>query len=114
MIVFRMVRNARATLYDFSLASTARRIFPKCSRSSSSRVPSFVEDHGIQRMSRGRQATELSRELGRRVKALRVKRGWKQADLSAHTGLDRGHISEIENGKRMMNLLTLQIVAKGL
>jgi transcriptional regulator with XRE-family HTH domain len=28
--------------------------------------------------------------------------------------LDRGHISEIENGKRMMNLLTLQIVAKGL
>jgi transcriptional regulator with XRE-family HTH domain len=65
-------------------------------------------------MSRGRQATELSKELGRRVKALRGKRGWKQADLSAHTGLDRGHISEIENGKRMMNLLTLQIVAKGL
>lgn len=36
---------------------------------------------------------------------LRKKRGWKQADLSAHTGLDRGHISEIENGKRMMNLV---------
>lgn len=65
-------------------------------------------------MSRGRQATALSKELGQRVKALREKRGWKQADLSAHTGLDRGHISEIENGKRMMNLLTLQTVAKGL
>lgn len=65
-------------------------------------------------MSRGRQATALSKELGRRVRVLREKHGWKQADLSAHTSLDRGHISEIENGKRMMNLLTLQTVAKGL
>ena len=27
--------------------------------------------------------------------------------------LDRGHISEIENGKRMIRLETLQTIAKG-
>jgi hypothetical protein len=31
-----------------------------------------------------------------------------------HLGMDRGHVSEIENGKRVINLLTLQTVASGL
>ena len=34
--------------------------------------------------------------------------------MAAHLGMDRGHVSEIENGKRVINLLTLQTVASGL
>lgn len=34
--------------------------------------------------------------------------------MSAHTGLERGHVSEIETGKRMVTLLTLQTVAASL
>ncbi len=65
-------------------------------------------------MSRGRQPTALTRKFGERIEALRKKRGWDQADLSANTGIERGHISEIENGKRMINLATLEKLAKGL
>ncbi|HKF21369.1 MAG TPA: helix-turn-helix transcriptional regulator [Candidatus Angelobacter sp.] len=65
-------------------------------------------------MSRGRQPTPLTRKLGRRIESLRKECGWDQADLSAHTGIERGHISEIENGKRMINLATLQKLARAL
>jgi ribosome-binding protein aMBF1 (putative translation factor) len=65
-------------------------------------------------MSRGRRPSELTIKFGKRIESLRKKRGWDQADLTAHTGIERGHISEIENGKRMINLATLQKLAKGL
>lgn len=32
--------------------------------------------------------------------------------MEAHTTLDRGHISEMETGKRAITIVTLQIVAK--
>jgi XRE family transcriptional regulator, regulator of sulfur utilization len=47
------------------------------------------------------------------VRRLRHRQKWSQAELEAHLGLDRGHISEIENGKRMIRLETLQTIAKG-
>jgi len=65
-------------------------------------------------MSRGRRPTALTIKFGKRIESLRKKRGWDQADLAAHTGIERGHISEIENGKRLINLATLQKLAKGL
>lgn len=65
-------------------------------------------------MSRGRQPTPLTLEFGKRIESLRAKRGWDQADLSANSGIERGHISEIENGKRMISLATLSKLAKGL
>ena len=68
----------------------------------------------IMGMSRGRRPSTLTIKFGKRIESLRKKRGWDQADLTAHTGIERGHISEIENGKRMINLATLQKLAKGL
>jgi ribosome-binding protein aMBF1 (putative translation factor) len=65
-------------------------------------------------MSRGRRPSALTLKLGKKIESSRKKRGWDQADLAAHTGIERGHISEIENGKRMINLATLQKLAKGL
>jgi transcriptional regulator with XRE-family HTH domain len=47
------------------------------------------------------------------VRNLRAQRNWTQAELGAHLGIDRGHVSEIECGKRMITLDTLQTLAKG-
>jgi|GEM_PF-2796618 len=63
-------------------------------------------------MSRGRKPTPLTITLGERIRRLRKKRNWTQADMEAHTTLDRGHISEMETGKRAITIVTLQIVAK--
>jgi transcriptional regulator with XRE-family HTH domain len=49
--------------------------------------------------------------LGRRVKRLRKRRGWKQADLAAHSGLGRVFLSNLERGKHNPKLKTLQILA---
>ncbi len=55
----------------------------------------------------------VTRKLGSRVRALRQKHKWTQAELGDRLGMDRGHVSEIECGKRMVTLDTLQTIAKG-
>jgi transcriptional regulator with XRE-family HTH domain len=64
-------------------------------------------------VSKGRVPNALTRKLGVRVRALRKKRNWTQAELGDHLGIDRGHVSEIECGKRMITLDTLQTLARG-
>ncbi len=49
--------------------------------------------------------------FGRRIKKLRTQRGWYQADLSAHSGLGRVAISNLERGKQEAKLKTLQTLA---
>jgi transcriptional regulator with XRE-family HTH domain len=53
-------------------------------------------------------------QLGRRIRALRTKKGWTQTDLAVHLDLNRGHISDIELGKREVGIITLQVIARGL
>ena len=72
----------------------------------------ICENEGSSGMSSGREPTPLILELGARIRKLRQKRNWTQADVEAHTGLDRGHISEMEAGKRAITIVTLQIIAK--
>jgi len=62
-------------------------------------------------MPRGRTPNSFSLKFGKRIRDLRQDRNWTQVDMSAHTGIERGHISEIECGKRIVNLLTLQTLA---
>lgn len=64
-------------------------------------------------MSKGRTPNALTLKLGERVRRLRHQRKWTQSELEAHLNMDRGPISEIENGKRMIRLETLQTLAKG-
>jgi transcriptional regulator with XRE-family HTH domain len=52
--------------------------------------------------------------LGKRVRALRQSKGWTQVDMAVHLGINRGHLSDIERGKREIGLLMLQVIAKGL
>lgn len=56
----------------------------------------------------------LCAKVGERIRKLRESRGMNITEFAAHTGLSRGHLSEIEHGKREPGLLTLQIIAAGL
>ena len=53
-------------------------------------------------------------KLGKRIQGLRKKKGWTQTDMAAYLDMNRGHISDIERGKREVGIITLQIIAAGL
>jgi transcriptional regulator with XRE-family HTH domain len=53
-------------------------------------------------------------ELGKRILALRKAKGWTQVEMAEYLGINRGHLSDLEQGKREIGLLMLQTVAKGL
>jgi transcriptional regulator with XRE-family HTH domain len=53
-------------------------------------------------------------QLGKRIQALRKKKGWTQTDMAVCLDINRGHISDIECGKREAGIITLQVIAKGL
>jgi transcriptional regulator with XRE-family HTH domain len=48
------------------------------------------------------------------VRTLRKAKGWTQTDMAVYLDMNRGHISDIERGKREAGLITLQIIARGL
>lgn len=50
--------------------------------------------------------------VGRRIKSLRLKKGWMQIDLAVHTGLTRETISNIERGRKEPGLRSLAKIAK--
>jgi transcriptional regulator with XRE-family HTH domain len=52
-------------------------------------------------------------QLGKRIREQRKKRRWTQSEMAAYLGLSRGHISDLERGRREIGLLILQIVATG-
>lgn len=56
----------------------------------------------------------LLAQLGKRIQALRKKKGWTQTDMAVYLDMNRGHISDIERGKREAGIITLQVIAKGL
>jgi transcriptional regulator with XRE-family HTH domain len=53
-------------------------------------------------------------QLGKRIQSLRKAKGWTQTDLAVHLDMNRGHISDIERGKREAGIITLQVIARGL
>jgi transcriptional regulator with XRE-family HTH domain len=63
-------------------------------------------------MSSGNHA--LLVRLGKRIQALRRKKGWTQTDMAVSLDMNRGHISDIERGKREAGIITLQVIARGL
>jgi transcriptional regulator with XRE-family HTH domain len=46
------------------------------------------------------RATNPATHFGRQLKKERLARGWSLPELSKRTGIDAGHLSRIENGKR--------------
>jgi transcriptional regulator with XRE-family HTH domain len=63
-------------------------------------------------MSSGNNA--LLVQLGKRIRGLRKKKGWTQTEMAAYLDMNRGHLSDIERGKREVGIITLQVIARGL
>jgi len=53
-------------------------------------------------------------QLGKRIRAHRRKKRWTQTDMAVNLDMNRGHISDIELGKREVGIITLQVIARGL
>ena len=51
--------------------------------------------------------------LGKRIRTLRLEKNWTQTDMAVNLGISRGHLSDLERGKREAGIITLQIIAKG-
>ena len=63
-------------------------------------------------MSSGNHA--LLVQLGKRIRVHRRKKRWTQTDMAVNLDMNRGHISDIELGKREVGIITLQVIARGL
>ena len=52
--------------------------------------------------------------LGRKVRKLRMQRGWTQVEMAEKLGLDRSYLADVERGKRNISVLNLELIAQGL
>lgn len=58
--------------------------------------------------------SDVQDRFGRRLRDLRIKQGWTQLEMSVLLGIDRGHISELERGRKSVSLPTMEVFALGL
>ena len=57
---------------------------------------------------------KISEQLGKNMKRIRVKKKMSQGDIARALDVDRGYISNIENGKKNPTLATIQKLAEAL
>jgi transcriptional regulator with XRE-family HTH domain len=62
----------------------------------------------------GRPVTGISLRFGHRLRKLRLKAGLSQDQMSHLFGVGRGHISDLERGKKNVGLPILERLSKGL
>ena len=62
----------------------------------------------------GEMAADICVRVGRRIRTLRIARGWTQTMLADHAELAREHLSELERGKKEIGLRALGRVAEAL
>ncbi len=55
---------------------------------------------------------EIQKQLGARIRELRVKKGLTQEEFAQECNLHRSHMGEIERGETNVTLSTLHTVAK--
>ncbi len=65
-------------------------------------------------MSQAEAPQTLSRDIGEKVTALRMKRGMTTTDLSVKVGVSQAQISRLENGKQGFRTITLHKIASAL
>jgi transcriptional regulator with XRE-family HTH domain len=57
---------------------------------------------------------EFRKKIGLNIRALRVKKEWKQSDLADFALLDKGSIGKIERGTQNVTISNLYVIAKTL
>lgn len=50
--------------------------------------------------------------LGNRIRSLRKQKGWRQIDLADHAGMSENYISDLENGRKEICLLSIIAIAQ--
>lgn len=58
--------------------------------------------------------TDIKKQLGKRIKELRLKAGFSQEELAAKAGLHRTYMSDIERGERNVSVENIEKIAKAL
>ncbi len=54
---------------------------------------------------------DIKIKIGLNIKNIRIKKGLTQEELSISAGMDRGYISNIEQGKRNISVTCLEKIA---
>jgi transcriptional regulator with XRE-family HTH domain len=57
---------------------------------------------------------ELQKELGQRIRQLRIQKGYTQESFADKCGLHRNFMGAVERGEQNLTLKTLHIIATGL
>jgi transcriptional regulator with XRE-family HTH domain len=57
--------------------------------------------------------SSIAARFGLRIRKLRMKRGLSQVEMAHRFGIDRGHISDLERGKKSVCLPMLEVLSKG-
>ena len=58
-------------------------------------------------------SSSIAIRFGARLRILRLKHGLSQVEMAHRFGIDRGHISEMETGKKNVCLPMLEVLARG-
>ena len=59
-------------------------------------------------------ADPFALQIGARMRDLRLERGKSLAAMEAASGVSKGHLSSIERGQVLVNVVTLRNIARGL
>jgi transcriptional regulator with XRE-family HTH domain len=59
-------------------------------------------------------ARDICISLGKRIRALRKARGWRQIDLAVEARINENYVSDLELGRKEVCLRTLQTLARAL
>lgn len=54
---------------------------------------------------------DIKKRFGKKIKLLRIKKGWSQEKLALTAGLDRTYIPSIEKGERNVSITVIEKIA---
>ncbi|HOE63398.1 MAG TPA: helix-turn-helix transcriptional regulator [Candidatus Sumerlaeota bacterium] len=57
---------------------------------------------------------DIQKQIGLRIKGLRMKKGLSQERLALIAGLDRTYITTVENGKRNISIVNIEKISNAL
>ncbi len=55
---------------------------------------------------------DIKKKFGKRVKDIRIEKGWSQEKLALNADLDRTYIPSIEKGERNVSITVIEKIAK--
>ena len=57
---------------------------------------------------------DIKKKFGKKIKTLRIEKGWSQEKLALTADLDRTYVPGIEAGKRNVSIVVIEKLAKAL